>query len=86
MCNNCYSFWKGESETQLKVNFFFFINVFLKWLSVKKKKKKIHLPIQEILEMQVWSPGREDPLEEEVATHSSTLAQEIPWTKEPGGL
>ena len=30
--------------------------------------------------------GREDPLEKEMATHSSTLAWEIPWTEEPGGL
>ena len=30
--------------------------------------------------------GQEDPLEEEVVTHSSTLAWEIPWTEEPGGL
>ena len=30
--------------------------------------------------------GREDPLEEEMATHSSTLAWEIPWTEEPGSL
>ena len=30
--------------------------------------------------------GREDPLEEEVATHSSILAWKIPWTEEPGGL
>ena len=30
--------------------------------------------------------GREDPLEEEMATHSSILAWEIPWTDEPGGL
>ena len=30
--------------------------------------------------------GQEDPLEEEMATHSSTLAWEIPWTEEPGGL
>ena len=30
--------------------------------------------------------GREDPLEEEMVTHSSTLAWEIPWTEEPGGL
>ena len=29
---------------------------------------------------------REDPLEEEMATHSSILAREIPWTEEPGGL
>ena len=34
----------------------------------------------------VQSPGREDPLEEEVATHSSVLVWEIPWTEEPGGL
>ena len=31
-------------------------------------------------------PGWEDPLEKEMATHSSILAWEIPWTKEPGGL
>ena len=31
-------------------------------------------------------PGSEDPLEEGTATHSSTLAWEIPWTEEPGGL
>ena len=29
--------------------------------------------------------GREDPLEEEMATHPSILAWEIPWTEEPGG-
>ena len=32
------------------------------------------------------TPGREDPLEKEVATHSSILAWRIPWTEEPGGL
>ena len=30
--------------------------------------------------------GREDPLEEEMATHSSVLAWEIPWTEEPSVL
>ena len=30
-------------------------------------------------------PGQEDPLEKEMATHSSILAWEIPWTEEPGG-
>ena len=30
--------------------------------------------------------GREDPLENEMATHSSILAWKIPWTEEPGGL
>ena len=34
----------------------------------------------------VCSLGREDPLEEEMATHSSILAWRIPWTEEPGGL
>ena len=37
-------------------------------------------------ETQVLSLGLEDPLEKEMATHSSTLAWKIPWTKEPGGL
>ena len=34
----------------------------------------------------VRSLGREDPLEKEMATHSSILAWRIPWTEEPGGL
>ena len=34
---------------------------------------------------EVQSLGQEDPLEEEMATHSSILAWEIPWTEEPGG-
>ena len=34
----------------------------------------------------VQSLGQEDPLEEGMATHSSTLAWRIPWTEEPGGL
>ena len=33
-----------------------------------------------------WIPGREDPLEEEMATLSSVLAWRIPGTEEPGGL
>ena len=37
-------------------------------------------------EMQVRSLGREDPLEEDMAAHSSTLAWRIPWAEEPGGL
>ena len=31
-------------------------------------------------------PGQEDPLEKEMATHSSTLAWKMPWTEEPGRL
>ena len=37
-------------------------------------------------ETQVQSLNREDPLEKEMAAHSSILAWEIPWTEEPGGL
>ena len=36
--------------------------------------------------MQVQSLGWEDALEEGIATHSSLLAQRIPWTEEPGRL
>ena len=45
--------------------------------TVVKKKKKILLPMQETQEMQVQSLGREDPLKQEMATHSSIL----PWTE-----
>ena len=37
-------------------------------------------------ETQVLSLGEEDPLEKEMATHSSILVWEISWTEEPGGL
>ena len=37
-------------------------------------------------EMHVQSPGQEDSLEKEMATHSSIAAWETPWTEEPGGL
>ena len=37
-------------------------------------------------EMRVRFLGREDPLEEDMATHSCILAWRIPWTEEPGGL
>ena len=39
-----------------------------------------------MLDTQVQSLGWEDPLEKEMATHSSILAWRMPWTKEPGGL
>ena len=37
-------------------------------------------------ETRVRSLGQEDPLEKEMATHTSNLAWRIPWTEEPGGL
>ena len=43
-----------------------------------------HLPAMQ--ETQVRSLGWEDPLEKEMATHSSILAWRIPWTEDPGRL
>ena len=45
--------------------------------------------VKNMLEMQetrVQSLGWKDPLEKEIATHSSTFAWKIPWTEDPGGL
>ena len=42
--------------------------------------------MQETQETRIQFQGREDPLEKEMATHSSILALEIPWMEEPGGL
>ena len=46
----------------------------------------VHKNLPEVQEMQVWILDKEDPLEEDMATHSSILAWIIPWTEEPGGL
>ena len=43
-----------------------------------------HLPVMQ--ETQVRSLGGEDPLEKEMATHSSILAWKIPWAEDPGWL
>ena len=43
-----------------------------------------HLPT--MWETWVRTPGREDPLDKEMATHCSTLAWKMPWTVEPGRL
>ena len=49
-----------------------------RWLSDKESPA--------VQETRVRSLGWEDPLEEEMATHSSILAWRIPWIEEPGGL
>ena len=41
--------------------------------------------VKNLQETQVPSLGQEDPLEEEMATHSSILAWKIPWREKPGG-
>ena len=53
------------------------------WASLVAQLVKNPPAMQEIW---VQSLGWEDPLEKGMATHSSILAWEIPWTEEPGGL
>ena len=53
------------------------------WASLVAQRLK-HLPV--MWETQVWSLGQEDPVEKEMATHSSVLAWRIPWTEEAGRL
>ena len=48
--------------------------------------ERTRLPMQETPETQVQSLGWEDPLEEEMAIHSSIPAWKIPWTEDPCGL
>ena len=64
----------------------FITTLFFFWASLmtKSDKKKKNLPAMQ--ETQVWSLGRGDALEKEIATHSTILAWETPWTEEPGGL
>ena len=61
---------------------FFWTLPFLKPYMVAQRLK--HLPAMQ--ETRVQPLGREDPLEREMATHSSVLAWRIPWTEEPGRL
>ena len=42
--------------------------------------------MQELQELQVWSLGWEDPLEDGMETHASILVWRIPWAEEAGGL
>ena len=63
----------------------FYINTILSSLGASLVAQRVkRLPAMR--ETQVRSLGQEDSLEEEMATHSSILAWEIPWTEEPGGL
>ena len=53
------------------------------WVSLVAQMVKC---LPEMWETQIQSLGWEDPLEKEMATHSSTLAWQIPWTEKPGRL
>ena len=73
----------------MKIFFIFFLQQRLdisstgSWASMVAQTVK-NLPAMQ--ETRVRSLGWEDPLEEGIATHSSTLAWRIPWTEEPGRL
>ena len=75
--------------TYIMIILFFLIVLYLKltfgfgWASLVAQTIKNTPAMQE---MQVRSLGGEDPLEKEMATHSSILAWRILWTEEPGGL
>ena len=56
------------------------------YVSPTAQKVKNLFTVQEKQEMQVWSLGWEDPLEGEMAIHSSIPVCKIPWTEEPGEL
>ena len=67
--------------------FFFFCNFY--WSAVALRACLVDQLVKRlpaVQETRVQPLGREDPLEEGVATHSSILAWETPWTVEPGGL
>ena len=51
----------------------------------KKQTNKTRLTMQETQETQIQSLGQKDPLQKEMATHSSILAWKITWRGDPGG-
>ena len=65
------------------LSIFFYNQEHHNWASLVAQRLK-RLPA--MWETWVRSLGREDPLEKEMATHSSILAWRIPWTEESGGL
>ena len=74
---------KGKVSSKLICEMQFYIVVDCDRGSLMVQLVKNLPPMQE---MHVRSLGQEDPLEKEIATHSSILAGTIPWTEEPGGL
>ena len=89
---------RKESDTTERLHFHFHFHLLLillifslcisssvrcTWVSPVAQRLK-HLPAMR--ETWVRSLGWEDPLEKEMAPHSSSLAWRIPWTEEPGGL
>ena len=80
-------FVKSKMCQTLKWAFFkYYFMLSWQWALLSGSRVKNLSAIQVTKEMLVRSLGQEDPLEEEMATHSSILAWKIPWTERPGGL
>ena len=79
--------WSGEEGGRLDSipvgTTSFILALAMDWASLLAQTVR-HLPT--VWETRVQSLGWEDPLEKEMATHSSTAAWKIPWTEEPGRL
>ena len=82
------SFLNPQGALQKILNWYFPVFRYLNTTSqfMETQWLRICLSVQETEEIWVRSLGWEDPLEKEMATHSSTLAWEVTWTEEPGGL
>ena len=73
----------AHTHTHTRYNIQDLDELFSQYASLVAQRLK-HLPAMR--ETWAQSLGPEDPLEKEMATHSSILAWRIPWTEEPGGL
>ena len=73
----------GQERKSIIVNLSLSLSLSLSGASLVAQRVK-HLPA--MWETRVQFLGWEDPLEKEMATHSSTLAGKIPWTEKPGRL
>ena len=78
----------AKSRTQLSNKYFHFLRkmVLRKTLSGASLVAQLVKNLPAMQETWVRFLGQDDPLEKEMATHSSILAWRIPWTEEPGGL
>ena len=84
---SCAIFWSFLGIAFLWENFGRTLSVFVvQRASRMAQQVKNSLALQETQETQVWSLDRGDPLEKEMAIHSSILAWKTPWTKKPDSL
>ena len=75
------SWWEDSNE---KDGGKYLIELRILWISFTSLVAQTVKNLPAIQEIQIQSMGQEDPLEKEMATHSSILAWELPWTEKPG--